>query len=557
MGSSENTPFLTAASPVADNSIPPYTFEEYVELARQFHSYPAPGLLVGGIMTAEAKRRLPEGVLYDAISETAWCLPDAIQLLTPCTIGNGWLRVLDLGVYALSLFDKQTGDGVRVSLAPDRLEAWPDIHAWLFKTKPKRDQDSDRLRESIRLAGCSLCKVEPVVLPPSFLRRRSKGAIARCPLCGDAYPKRHGAVCRRCQGDGPYVEQPFPSPPSPPTMAAVPVSEGLGAPILHDMTQIVPGKSKGPAFRRGDVLTAGDVCRLQQMGRFNVHLDQDSPEGFVHENDAAEAFAEAMAGPGAKLAGPPKEGKAAILASDKGLLVIRTDLLESFNMIPGVMAAARRNYTVLDKGKAVAATRAIPLYLDQVVFEKAMELLGDGPLFEVRPMRSAKAGLLITGNEVFQGIIEDKFEAVIRSKLLNSGCELLKTIIAPDDSAAIAEAIVRLADMECDLIITTAGLSVDPDDLTRQGMTQAGVTDMLYGMPVLPGAMTLAARYGNIQILGVPACALYYKTTSLDVLLPRLLAGVEIRRKDLARLAAGGLCLECAVCTYPKCSFGS
>jgi formylmethanofuran dehydrogenase subunit E len=172
-------------------------------------------------------------------------------------------------------------------------------------------------------------------------------------------------------------------------------------------------------------------------------------------------------------------------------------------------------------------------------------------------MRSAKAGLLITGNEVFQGIIEDKFEAVIRSKLLNSGCELLKTIIAPDDSAAIAEAIVRLADMECDLIITTAGLSVDPDDLTRQGMTQAGVTDMLYGMPVLPGAMTLAARYGNIQILGVPACALYYKTTSLDVLLPRLLAGVEIRRKDLARLAAGGLCLECAVCTYPKCSFGS
>jgi formylmethanofuran dehydrogenase subunit E len=98
---------------------------------------------------------------------------------------------------------------------------------------------------------------------------------------------------------------------------------------------------------------------------------------------------------------------------------------------------------------------------------------------------------------------------------------------------------------------------VDPDDLTRKGLLQAGVADMLYGMPVLPGAMTLIARRGTMRILGTPACALFHKTTSLDILLPRLLADMEITRADLAALANGGLCRECRVCVYPKCSFGT
>ena len=37
-----------------------------------------------------------------------------------------------------------------------------------------------------------------------------------------------------------------------------------------------------------------------------------------------------------------------------------------------------------------------------------------------------------------------------------------------------------------------------------------------------------------MQVLGVPACALYYKTTFLDLVLPRLLAGRELTRAELA-----------------------
>ena len=106
------------------------------------------------------------------------------------------------------------------------------------------------------------------------------------------------------------------------------------------------------------------------------------------------------------------------------------------------------------------------------------------------------------------------------------------------------------------LVVTTAGLSVDPDDVTRQGLQDAGAVDMRYGAPILPGAMTLLARIGPVPLIGVPACALYFKRTSFDLLLPRLLAGVEITRRDLAHMANGALCLECQTCSFPKCGFG-
>lgn len=101
-------------------SIGSRTHEEFMEEARAFHGYPAPGLIIGGYMVELAKRHMPDGVLYDAVSETAHCLPDAVQLLTPCTFGNGWLRVLPFGIYAVTLYDKATGEGVRVGMLDQR-----------------------------------------------------------------------------------------------------------------------------------------------------------------------------------------------------------------------------------------------------------------------------------------------------------------------------------------------------------------------------------------------------------------------------------------------------
>jgi formylmethanofuran dehydrogenase subunit E len=135
-------------------------------------------------------------------------------------------------------------------------------------------------------------------------------------------------------------------------------------------------------------------------------------------------------------------------------------------------------------------------------------------------------------------------------------CQVVWQKIVPDERAAIADAVAEAREARVDLLVTTAGLSVDPDDVTRLGLLDAGAEAAIYGAPVLPGAMLFLARIGRVQVIGVPACALYHKATSFDLVLPRLLAGIAVGRRELAQLGEGAFCLGCKTCTFPKCGFG-
>ena len=542
-------------------NIGPYTFEEFLSLVESFHGSAAPGVVLGGIMVEAARSRLPEGILFDAVAETRACLPDAVQLLTPCTIGNGWLKVLNLGRFALSLYDKYQGEGIRVNLDPARVKDFPEIANWYLKLKPKHDQEKDLLLAQIREAGPRILNWQRVAMRPQFLGGKNRGGMTVCPLCREAYPAQDGGICRACQGEAPYLDPDASGEvmqTCTPSLSTVPLEEALGQHLLHDMTQIVPGESKGPVFKKDQVITVGDLCRLQQMGRHHLYVAEKNHVGheWVHEDEAALAFAGAMAGEGVVFEALPREGKINLAAGRDGLFSVNEERLQVFNLVPGVMCACRHNNTVVSEGRVLAGTRAIPLYLPRSDFHKAMAILADGPLFEVLSLKPARVGVLVTGTEVFLGLVEDRFIPIIQNKVEKFGCEVVKSLIVPDDRRAICNGVQELLAAGADLLVTTAGLSVDPDDVTRQGLADAGATDLLYGAPILPGAMTLLARINAVRVIGVPACALYFKRTSFDLILPRLLAGLELRRRDLARLGHGALCLECQTCSFPKCPFG-
>jgi formylmethanofuran dehydrogenase subunit E len=345
--------------------IGPYSFEEFLALVQSFHGNPAPGVVLGGIMVEAAKSRLPEDILFDAVAETRTCLPDAIQLLTPCTIGNGWLKVLDLGRFALSLYDKYQGEGIRVYLDPAKVKDFSEIANWYLKLTPKREQDKDLLLAQIQEAGADILNWQRVVLRPQYLGKKSRGGMTVCPLCREAYPAQDGGICRACQGEAPYQD---PDPAGEvmqtcvPSLAAVPLEEALGKHLLHDMTQIVPGKSKGPIFKKDQVLSVGDLCRLQQMGRHHLYVAEKNPVGqdWVHEDEAALAFAMAMAGEGVVFATPPREGKISLTAARDGLFTADEERLQVFNLVPGVMCACRHNHTVVSLCICPSATFTRP-----------------------------------------------------------------------------------------------------------------------------------------------------------------------------------------------------
>jgi len=181
------------------------TFDEYIEMIKAFHGHVAPGVVLGGFMVDLAYRNLPQGEYFDAISETRSCLPDAIQLLTPCTVGNGWLRIIDLGRFALSLFEKYRGNGVRVYVDSQKLDDWPELKAFFFKLKPKKEQDFEVLMGEISLAHTSIFGVQKVMVDVDAIRSHHRDTFAVCPLCGEGYPENDGEICLGCQGKAPYL----------------------------------------------------------------------------------------------------------------------------------------------------------------------------------------------------------------------------------------------------------------------------------------------------------------------------------------------------------------
>jgi molybdenum cofactor synthesis domain-containing protein len=303
----------------------------------------------------------------------------------------------------------------------------------------------------------------------------------------------------------------------------------------------------------------------------------------MHENDAAYAIANALMGEGVKIAGEPKEGKINIISHTDGLLKVKKDALFQFNMVGDVMCATLHNNTLVKKGQIVAGTRAIPLLVKKTIIESAVSIAeSTNGVISVKEMRRPKAGIVITGNEVYYGKIQDAFAPVITKKLGEYHGDIVGIYYAPDDETYIKERLKELVEAGADLLITTGGMSVDPDDVTRFAIRGLGAVDMTYGSSMLPGAMFLVAyikkgayksdsaesknpdAFGPqdfrpselVPVLGVPACGMYAKTTVFDLVLPRLLAGERIGRRELSELGHGGLCLKCKECRYPVCPFG-
>lgn len=328
-----------------------------------------------------------------------------------------------------------------------------------------------------------------------------------------------------------------------PPLRAIPVEEAVGCHFLHDMTEIIPGKGKRPAFRRGQIVCSEDLARLRRMGKESLFVQEHNELGdeWIHEDDFALATAAAMAGPGTRSRGVCSEGRVDVVAERAGLLLVDQARLREFNLVPQVMCATAAPFALVEAGTRLAGTRTIPIFLHRSRFTAAMQILKAAPLLQVQPLRAPQVGLLVTGNEVFQGTIEDRFTAIVTEKVQAFGGRIVARRVAPDSLERIGQAARELCGSGIDLLITTAGLSVDPDDVTFPALLSVGLTEPLKGMPVLPGAMTLLGRIGDIQVLGLPAGGLVHSTFSIDILLPRVLAGLKITREDLAELAAGGL----------------
>ena len=338
-------------------------------------------------------------------------------------------------------------------------------------------------------------------------------------------------------------------------MKLIDTRSAVGHVLCHDMTQIIPGVYKGARFRKGHIVTEEDIPVLLSMGKEHLYVWEKNP-GMLHEDEAAERL-RALCQNEHMHATEVKEGKIELLAGCDGLFQVDVDRLNALNGVDELMIATRHTNTAVRKGDKLAGMRVIPLVIQEERLREAEALAGEGPILSLTPWKLRTCGLITTGGEVAQGLVQDAFTPVIEEKLSAYGITVTERCLPGDDRGAITAAALDYHARGVDLVLCTGGMSVDPDDRTPGAIRDTGAEIVSYGAPVLPGAMLLLGYFADgVPILGLPGCVMYSKATVFGLLLPRIAAGVRITRPELKALGHGGLCLGCPECHYPICPFG-
>lgn len=317
------------------------------------------------------------------------------------------------------------------------------------------------------------------------------------------------------------------------------VEDAIGLPLLHDLTAIMEDGFKGVKFKRGHIVKEADIEELKNIGKDHIYVGE-LEENQVHEEDAISAIGPLLAGPNIEIS-EVSEGKINLSSKEEGLFIIDRKLLRAINEIGDYTITCKKSYIRVEPHDKLVGARIVPLWTDKWQVEKAKEILNAGPVFEVKTFKKLKVGCIITGDEVYYGRIKDAFRPVLEEKLSNFDAQILGFEFLPDDEVKLVETYKKFKDAGADLVIFTGGMSVDPDDITPRAIRKTGAEVIVQGIPMQPGNMLMAARDNKTYLMGVPGASIHSKITSFDFFLPRIFAGLDLKKEDFLEMAEGGL----------------
>jgi len=127
----------------------------------------------------------------------------------------------------------------------------------------------------------------------------------------------------------------------------------------------------------------------------------------------------------------------------------------------------------------------------------------------VKVYRRAKVGLFSTGDEVRQpgeelryGDLYDSNRPVIRALLERLDVDILDLGTIADDRDAVRDAFLK-ADVECDFVVTSGGVSVGEADYTKEVLGELGEIEF-WKLAIKPGKPFAFGRLPNSWFIGLP-----------------------------------------------------
>ncbi len=323
-------------------------------------------------------------------------------------------------------------------------------------------------------------------------------------------------------------------------MYPLPIEKAVGKKLAYDVS-LITENFKGAIFRRGHIIKPEDVDLFKKSGHYVVFVEEEAGNNVVHEEEAVYLLAKELSGPGTYVI-RVAEGKAFIKAQYSGLFKVVSEAIYEINY-EGVFAViSRKNNVAAFRNDILAIVDLIPLTIDASILKKHLEIAAKNkPVFQVKRFLRKSVGVIVTGTEIYEGLVEDKASDKVEEKVEKYGGYVAEKTIVPDDEIKIRDAILAFA-KKYDIVIVTGGMSVDPTDKTPKAIALTGAKIVAYGIPVKPATMSLIAYLNGKPIIGVSSGIIFFHEENvLDILLPKIMADEKWTREEIAALGYGGI----------------
>lgn len=296
-------------------------------------------------------------------------------------------------------------------------------------------------------------------------------------------------------------------------------------------------------LKKGRRLGAAELGALSRTGSDGVYVAMLDPND-VEEDAAALRIARALADSGGLHSKPAYGGRVTLVSPGHGVLSLEREALLELNLLDGVTLATLPAHRVVAPGQHVATLKVIPFALPEATVEAAEALALRG-VITFQALGPRRVSLLVSGAASRRERLFDAFRVPLADRIGGLGAHVLTAdyVVLADDperelAVAIGAELARGVDL---LILVGETATMDADDLAPRAIRRAGGQVDVVGAPVFPGNLLLLGHCGRSLILGAPGCARSRASNVVDLLLPRLLLGDRLGRRDVAELGQGGL----------------
>ena len=315
----------------------------------------------------------------------------------------------------------------------------------------------------------------------------------------------------------------------------LPIRNALGDYLAHTQRTASGVISKGRALQQQDIerLQRGGIERLQV-----IRLAADD----LHENSAATQLATQLRGDDLTL-DRAEAGRCNLIASQRGLLQLDEAQIHALNDLhESITLATLPLGSIVERGQVVASLKIIPLAIPQKLARQWLARLDSQTTpIGMHRFNTLPVALLHSHNEGVVPERGDRFEQLTARRLAYYGCVLSEVRHCTHDADAMTQQLAELKS-RCRLILVAgSSATLDRQDVLPEALDLAGGETLHFGLPVEPGNLLLYGRLDDTPLIGLPGCAKSAALNGLDLLLPRLAAGLPLERRDLIRLGVGGL----------------